>query len=77
MAMLSALLVASSPAVAEETVSFPSLDGPVTGAKPTMLRALLMKPDGPGPFPAIVALHGCGGYSGGFTPDASCSCCSC
>jgi dienelactone hydrolase len=61
MAMLSALLVASSPAVAEETVSFPSLDGPVTGAKPTMLRALLMKPDGPGPFPAIVALHGCGG----------------
>jgi dienelactone hydrolase len=49
------------PAVAEETVFFPSLDGPVTGAKPTMLSALMMKPDGPGPFPAIVALHGCGG----------------
>jgi dienelactone hydrolase len=61
MAMLSALLVALSPALAEETVSFPSLDGPVTGGKPTMLRGLLVKPDGTGPFPAIVALHGCGG----------------
>jgi dienelactone hydrolase len=44
-----------------ESVSFPSLDGAVTGGKPTMLRGLLMKPDGTGPFPAIVALHGCGG----------------
>ena len=25
------------------------------------LNALLYRPDGPGPFPAVVALHGCGG----------------
>jgi dienelactone hydrolase len=60
-AMLSLVLVASCPARAEESVVFPSLDGPLTGGKPTLLRALLMKPDGIGPFPAIVALHGCNG----------------
>src|SRR5262249_57306557 len=27
----------------------------------TNLRGLLYRPDGPGPFPAVVALHGCGG----------------
>ena len=27
------------------------------------LRALLFKPDGQGPFPAIIAIHGCGGLS--------------
>ena len=60
-ATLSLLLVASHPALAGESVVFPSLDGPLTGGKPTLLRGLLMKPDGVGPFPAIVALHGCNG----------------
>jgi dienelactone hydrolase len=60
-AVLSLVLVASCPARAEESVVFPSLDGPLTGGKPTLLRGLLMKPDGIGPFPAIVALHGCNG----------------
>jgi dienelactone hydrolase len=60
-AMLAVLLAVSAPALGAETVSFPSLDGPVTGGKPTELHGLLMKPDGPGPFPAIVSLHGCGG----------------
>jgi len=35
------------------------------------LRAVLYRPDGPGPFPAVVALHGCGGLadkSGPITP---------
>jgi dienelactone hydrolase len=59
--MLALLLAVSAPALGAETVSFPSLDGPVTGGKPTELPGLLMKPDGPGLFPAIVALHGCGG----------------
>src|SRR5262245_55087776 len=27
------------------------------------LHAQLFKPDGPGPFPAVIALHGCGGLS--------------
>jgi dienelactone hydrolase len=60
-AMLGVLLAAWRPALAEDSVSFPSLDGPLTGGKLTLLRGLLMKPEGIGPFPAIVALHGCNG----------------
>jgi dienelactone hydrolase len=60
-AMLSLLLMASRPALAWENVVFPSLDGRLTGGKPTELHGLLMKPEGIGPFPAIVALHGCNG----------------
>ena len=60
-AMLALLLAVSAQARATETVSFPSLDGPLTGGKPTELRGLVMRPNGLGPFPAIVALHGCGG----------------
>ena len=60
-ATLSLVLVASQPALARESVFFPSLDSPLTGGKPTSLRGLLMKPEGVGPFPAIVALHGCNG----------------
>lgn len=44
-----------------EKVTFPSLDGDLTGGTPTLIDGLLFKPAGPGPFPAIVALHGCGG----------------
>jgi dienelactone hydrolase len=60
-AMLSLLLMASRPALAWENVFFPSLDGRLTGGKPTELHGLLMKPEGIRPFPAIVALHGCNG----------------
>ena len=60
-AMLGVSLAAWRPALADDSVSFPSLDGPLTGGKPTLLRGLLMKPEGIGPFPAIVALHGCNG----------------
>ncbi len=56
-----ALLAFWTPVRAAEFVSFPSLDAPVAGGKPTTLRGLLMKPDGIGPFPAIIALHGCNG----------------
>jgi dienelactone hydrolase len=41
---------------AAENVDIP--DGPVT------LHATLYRPEGPGPFPAIVALHDCGGLDG-------------
>jgi dienelactone hydrolase len=65
-ATLSLLLMATRPALAWDSVFFPSLDGPLTGGKPTELHGLLMKPDGTGPFPAIVALHGCNGlFKGG------------
>jgi dienelactone hydrolase len=43
-----------------EEVSFPSRDADLTNAAPTQLTGLLFRPIGEGPFPAIVALHGCG-----------------
>ena len=39
----------------------PRLDGDLTGGAPTTLQGLLFKPVGPGPFPAVVGMHGCGG----------------
>lgn len=48
---------AAAPAVAgAERVTFPSRD---RGTTP--LLGWLFRPAGPGPFPAVVALHGCGG----------------
>src|SRR5437763_16697811 len=32
------------------------------------LRAQLYKPDGDGPFPVVIALHGCGGLAGHSEP---------
>lgn len=52
---LSLLLV--QPAAALDWVTIPGRDG-------VNLRSILMKPAGLGPFPAIVALHGCGGLAG-------------
>jgi dienelactone hydrolase len=46
-------------AAAQETVTFPAIDTP--GAPPTVLSGLLYRPAGPGPFPAVIGLHGCGG----------------
>jgi dienelactone hydrolase len=34
----------------------------------TTLRAQLFKPDGDGPFPTVIALHGCGGLAGRSEP---------
>lgn len=42
-----------------EWVEFPALKE--FNGSPVRLRALLFKPNGPGPFPAVVLLHGCGG----------------
>jgi dienelactone hydrolase len=44
-----------------ERVRFPSRDAALTHAAPTVLDAVLFRPPGAGPFPAIVALHGCAG----------------
>lgn len=41
----------------------------VPGRGGASLRAMLMKPPGTGPFPAIVALHGCGGLGSGSARD--------
>src|SRR6202011_5271209 len=47
---------AAEPLPAPQQVEIPSGDG--------TLRAELYKPDGNGPFPTVIALHGCGGLGG-------------
>jgi dienelactone hydrolase len=54
------LTLAGGSATAQERVRFASLDGK-DGAAPTTLDAYLFRPDSPGPHPAIVFMHGCGG----------------
>ena len=54
---------AVSGAVTTEQVEIPLPDG--------KLNALLFRPDGPGPFPAVIGLHGCAGINGAAgTPTA-------
>jgi dienelactone hydrolase len=66
------LMLAASPLLSfgvyavETTVSFPSLDGDLTGGVATTLSALMLTPQGEGPFPAIVLAHGCDGL---YRPD--------
>jgi len=45
-----------------ELVRIPTLES--QAHKPEFLNAYLFRPKGPGPFPAIVALHGCSGIVG-------------
>lgn len=47
-------MAADPPRLPGVVVHFPSTDA-------TVLDGRLLRPDGPGPFPALVALHGCGG----------------
>jgi dienelactone hydrolase len=47
-------LISVSPALAQEAVEIPNGD-----EKP--LKGYLYRPPGAGPFPAVIALHGCGG----------------
>jgi len=39
-------------------------DAALTGGAPTQLDGWLLRPEGPGPFPAVLALHGCAGLYG-------------
>lgn len=57
-AALLALVLGSSPVQAAERVELPSGE--------TKLRAVLFRPAGAGPFPAVVALHTCDGLSSGL-----------
>jgi dienelactone hydrolase len=56
------LLLAMGAASAATQVEIPAGD--------LKLRAMLYRPDGPGPFPAIVALHTCDGLGDGDKPVA-------
>jgi len=55
------LTLAALPALADGRVTFASLDEDLTRGAPTAIDARLYRPEGPGPFPAIVGMHGCGG----------------
>src|SRR3954454_9672548 len=46
----------AAPPAAPQQVEIPSSSG--------TLHAQLFKPDGAGPFPTVIALHGCGGLNG-------------
>ena len=57
-----AFVAAASAADPPAEVAFPSLDGKTT------LRAYLFRPTGPGPWPAVVMMHGrAGPYAAALT----------
>jgi dienelactone hydrolase len=55
------LLALISIARAQEKVSFPSMDSDLRGGTPTIINGYLYRPSGPGPFAAVVSIHGCDG----------------
>lgn len=59
--LLLAAAMASTPAMAQH-VTYPAAVLPGLTA-PATIKATLSKPDGPGPFPAVVVLHDCSGVS--------------
>jgi dienelactone hydrolase len=70
MRLLSAItcLTLFAVAFAADAASSPAphqVDIPLSGG---VLHAQLYKPDGDGPFPTVIALHGCGGLSGRSEP---------
>jgi dienelactone hydrolase len=54
-------LVFCASALAGEIVHFPSLESSWSHSGPTILTGIMDKPEGAGPFPAVVLLHGCAG----------------
>lgn len=54
--MLALSILGSASSSRADPVEFPGEDGPLKGE--------LLRPAGAGPFPAVVALHGCGGLFG-------------
>ncbi len=54
------ILLAATAAIPADFVTFKGT-GTAAEPDPLILTAKLMKPEGEGPFPAVVMLHGCGG----------------
>ena len=67
-ALLALLVACTTPTGvnAQEKVRFASLDGK-DGHAPTQLDGYLFRPAKPGPSPAVVFLHGCGGLISGIS----------
>jgi dienelactone hydrolase len=63
-AALSVALAVGLPADAQDKVTFPSTDADLKGGTATAITGYLYKPDGAGPFPAVVGMHGCNGLVG-------------
>src|SRR5690348_15201769 len=60
LALTGALLFAVTAVAADrKSVSYPTVAA--SGVAPATISATLYKPDGNGPFPAIIVLHGCAG----------------
>lgn len=57
------LWMGTASGVGAESVTFKG-SGTTPDGNPLNLTGTLTKPDGDGPFPALVCLHGCGGISG-------------
>lgn len=53
-------IILSSSTLAAESVTFAGLS-PTVGIDPLILKANLVKPEGNGPFPAVIMMHGCAG----------------
>jgi dienelactone hydrolase len=65
--LLAAALVAigfNFSVAAQEKVIFPSMDVDLRGGTATPLTGYLSRPDGNGPFTAVVTMHGCDGLVG-------------
>ena len=61
LAAVIALALPLGVAGAQEKVTFASLDADLKGGTASALYGYLYKPEGAGPFPAVVVLHGCNG----------------
>ena len=55
--VVATLLAGCAALTGRQTVRFPN----VTPGAPVAIEATLIRPAGPGPFPAVVQLHGCAG----------------
>jgi dienelactone hydrolase len=63
-AAVAVLSILAAAAAAQEKTTFPSTDSDLKSGSPTTLTGYLYKPQGGGPFPAVVSMHGCDGLIG-------------
>jgi dienelactone hydrolase len=68
MRLLSAIAFLTLLAAAADAAPLPSPHQVDIASGSAVLHAQLYKPDGDGPFPVVIALHGCGGLAGQSEP---------